>query len=348
MVNIAVAAHRVRSPSGMRRKLSILSSFALILPLVPAVADSISPINQIVAFGDSLTDTGNASIATLGAEPGTGYAYRNIPGLPFQVGEFTNPPAPGGPSGLWIDQFAAKTGLPDPQPMLAPSSGTNFAIGSAQTGSNGSYYVSDQLGVYLAITTTVPSTTLFSVWAGSEDILNGSNPITAADNLEGNIATLAAKGGKYFLWFNLPLLGNVPAGAGNSAALNAASSAFDTEWAKDLQTLHTTYPGIVLVGVDVETLFNTLLNTPGNLGFNPGATPPGANPNNYLFSFDGLHPTSAADTVIANLALTDLETALGPTAAVPEPANVALVALGLGASLLVWRRRRKALSTTRS
>lgn len=325
----------------MRRRVLAVSSLALTLPFFAAFGD---PVNQIVAFGDSLTDTGNASIATLGAQPGAGYAYRNIPGLPFQVGEFTNPPDPGGPSGLWIDQFAAKAGLPDPQPFLAPGSGTNYAVAGADTGSNGIGNVSDQLNIYLAGKSSVPSTSLYSFWAGANDVIGGNNPITAADNLEANIATLAGEGGKYFLWFNLPLLGNTPAGqaSGDSVALNAASALFNAEWAKDIQTLDTAHPGIVLVDVNIETLFNNILNDPSKYGLNPGSTPPGGDPNDYLFTFDGLHPTTEGDALIADLALTDFEAATMPSGStVPEPASSGLALLGMCGLLTLMLNRSK-------
>lgn len=329
-------------PFSMRRRVLALSSLALTLPFFTAFGDSL-PVNQIVAFGDSLTDTGNASIATLGVEPGTGYAYRTISGLPFQVGEFTNPPAPGGPSGLWIDQFAAKAGLPDPAPALAPGGGGNYAIGGAVTGSSGIDNLSTELGVYLSGSSSIPSTNLYSLWAGANDILAGSNPVTAADNLAANIATLAGDGGKYFLWFNLPLLGNTPSGqaSGDASALNAASAAFDAEWAKDIQNLDASHPGILLVGVNVEMLFNNILSNPAQYGLNPGAEPAGADLNGYLFSWDGLHPTSDADALIADLAYTDFEAALQPATSgtVPEPASTLLTMLGLGVLLIAAKRR---------
>lgn len=289
------------------------------------------PVNQVVAFGDSLTDTGNASIATLGAYPGSGYAYRTIPGLPFQVGEFANPPAPGGPSGLWIDQFAAKAGLPDPQPALAPGGGTNYAVGGADTGT-GLGNITYQLDTYLAGKTSVSSTTLYSFWAGANDIIAGNNPVNAANNLEANIATLAGDGGKYFLWLNMPDLGNTPRGqaSGQASALNAASMAFDAAWATDIQTLDKQYPGIVLVGIDMETLFNDIVSDPGKYGITGAVEPQGADLNGYAFSFDGLHPTSYADQFIADLAITDFDAAVTPSSGVPEPANIALVLIGLG------------------
>lgn len=269
-------------------------------------------MNQIVAFGDSLTDTGNASIATHGVEPGAGYAYRTIPGLPFQVGEFTT-----GTSGLWVDQFAAKAGLPDPQPFLAPGGGTNYAVGGAKT-SSGPGSIDEQVGFFLGGRTAVASTSLYAVWAGADNILNGGNgPVAAADDLEHNIATLAGDGGKYFLWFNLPLLGNTPkfAGTGSAAGLNTASLAFNTEWSADIASLEKTFPGIVLVGVDVASLFSSLGNNPD------------------LFTFDKLHPTSAADGLIANLAFNDFEAALGNGTTgggtVPEPATAALALIGV-------------------
>src|SRR5205085_1099184 len=90
-------------------------------------------IDQIVAFGDSLSDTGNITIATLGQFPGDNYAS----------GRFTNgtdtTPSTSGPLGVWVEQLAGRLGVPDPQPYLALTGGSDYAFASATTGSNGVY-----------------------------------------------------------------------------------------------------------------------------------------------------------------------------------------------------------------
>lgn len=314
-------------PLGMRVHVLGVSTVFLLVTSVTAICDTL-PVDQIVAFGDSLTDTGNAHIASFGLLPGAGYAPT----------EYANPPAPGGPSGLWIDQFATKAGLPDPAPALA--GGTNFAVAGAVTGT-GFGEVDYQVCSFVTGTiapacilppgpTHVASTNLYTFWAGANDIRNGSSPITAANNLEANIASLAFDGGKYFLWFNLPLLGDTPAGqaSGHPSALNAASVAFDTQWSADLATLKHEFPGIVLVDVDIATLLNQIEGDPAAYHITGLVEPKGDALNGYAFSFDGLHPTSYADQFIADLAWTDFEAAITPSTTTPEPTTAALLLMG--------------------
>jgi phospholipase/lecithinase/hemolysin len=309
-----------------------------------ALGSTISPgqVTQIVAFGDSLSDAGNASIATLGAVPGPGYATRTVTGVPFPVGYFTNPQTGTGPSGLWIDQFAAKVGVADPSPALAPLGGSNYAVGAALTGSANLGDMQNQVNLFL---TTHPAsaspTALYTLWGGADDIFATQNPVSAADNIATQIKELAADGGQNFLWINLPNLGETPSLNGlpaAAAAANLASQAFDQEWATQVSTLDGL--GINVIGVNVDTLFNDILANPAAFGFGDVAnacnTTANCNPNTFLY-WDTLHPTTYADSLVANLAYEDAFGA--PVGATPEPPTATLLALGGAALLMLWRSK---------
>ncbi len=289
----------------------LLALITLLSPL--ALAGPIGSVNQVVVFGDSLSDNGNAAIVAAQL------------GIPFPL--LSNGP-------LWIDQLAGKLSLPDPQPFLAGTGGTNYAVATAQTGSNGLSGVTDQLAAFaLAHPGGAPADALYTLWAGANDIFNGGNPVMAADNIFNNILSLAAGGGKYFLWLNLPDLGLTPRAiaAGQTVPANLASGAFNTEWAVDLGKLQA--QGVNVIGVNVEALFTQIIAHPADFGFD-NVTDPGQGtltPNSHLF-WDDEHPTTAGHALVANLAFTDLS--------VPEPASVAFAALGL-LSLVAWKRRTK-------
>ncbi|HEX5282975.1 MAG TPA: SGNH/GDSL hydrolase family protein [Bryocella sp.] len=293
---------------------------------------SVSPsqVKQVVAFGDSLTDTGNAYIATFGAVPGPRYA----------VGEFTNPQVPPGPSGLWIDQFAAKLGVSS-SPVLA--GGTNFAVGGALTGSASLQDMQNQVNLFLATTFgSAPSNSLYTFWGGADDILGSQNPVTAANNIASEIAQVAGAGGKNFLWFNLPDLGAAPelnTNPAESTLANLASQEFDATWAADLATLEAS--GINVIGVNIENEFNAILADPTAYGFTNVTTACditlGCDPNSALF-WDDIHPTTYADSLIATLAYDDL-TGASPT---PEPSSWVLVGSALLACTFLSHRRLRA------
>jgi MYXO-CTERM domain-containing protein len=302
-------------------------------------------VSQVVSFGDSLTDAGNASIATLGAEPGAGYAVRAVTGVPFPVGYFTNPQTGSGPSGLWIDQFAAKLGIADPSPALA--GGSNYAVGSALTGGANAADMQNQLDLFfLNHPTGASPTALYTLWGGANDIFSGQNPVTAADNIAAQISELAADGGKNFLWVNLPDLGETPLLSGNpvlAAEANLASQAFNQEWATQVSNLDSL--GINVIGVDVNSLISEILTDPAAYGFSNVTdacdVTANCNPNTFLY-WDDEHPTTYADSLVSNLAYED---AFGsPASAVPEPPAITLLALGGVGLLVLWRSRRNQLS----
>jgi phospholipase/lecithinase/hemolysin len=345
----------------MRVKLFLATCFVSLLPLASGICAPLG-ITQLVVFGDSLSDTGNAAFGTGGLLPG--------PLTHYTPGEFTDgpgtTPATTGPQGIWVDQIAPKLGLAVPQPGFAVPGGTNFAVGGADTGTNPSFpgslqvpFVNQQLGAYLA-TNTPSSTSLYSFWAGADDIADAKNPLTAADNIYANILALSQAGGKNFLWFDLPPLGQTPdaiaKGPLGIAGGNAAAAAFDAEWQTDIYKLLSL--GINVIGVDTASIFNRV-TADFNSGCNVGPLDPfcfanitqpaqgqAVDPNTYLF-WDGQHPTTTGQALIADLAYTDIVDS-------PEPASVGMASIGMGLlgvagiGLLMRKRRAEAAAANRA
>ena len=281
----------------------------LLISSYMARGGTITP-SQLIVFGDSLSDPGNAFLATSGLVPGANYATRSVPFVPFPVGYYTDGTATTPStsiSGLWIDQLAALMSLPDPEPALAPLGGTNYAVGGAETGGANAQDMANQVALFLSQHPSAPTSALYTFWGGANDLFNGGNPVQAADNIAAEIGALGGAGARDFLWLNLPPLGNTPRGSVTQGTLNAASSAFNSEWALDVGALNA--QGLNVIPVDLNNLYTRIAANPGLFGFTDVVDPAqglaGVNPNQFLF-WDVQHPTTAADSLIANLALADV------------------------------------------
>ena len=321
-----------------------LLACAFVLSLIPAVA-SAAPITSLYVVGDSLSDSGNAFILTGGFPPAP-YAQR----------------ASNGP--VAVEQLAASLGI-----ALAPSEigGTNHAVVGAATGpvtvSTSPLVMTDNsaaipysqpallntgmLTQVLEILQTGPiadpAGSLFVVWGGANDLaLNPASAGNAVGNLASIITQLYLDGARRFLVPNLPDLSLTPSAQALSPlqrlALQQLTIGFNSGLAAALASLNS-LPGIQITAFNTFAFLNGVIANPGAFGLTnvtqsclQGTPLTGANvcadPNSYLF-WDGLHPTAAANVMLGNAF----------AAAVPEPASLMLIAVGLGAGL---RRRRAA------
>jgi phospholipase/lecithinase/hemolysin len=331
----------------MKARLTLLSAAFSTLAVA---SGSTAPYSAIYAFGDSLSDAGNAFIATGGATPAAP-PYASVDGY----GVFSNGP-------VWVQDLANNLGLGPLLPSRA--GGTDFAVGGAATGAFGAYpgspgdllpapgnsIATSQLAMFTAALPHPAANALYTLSIGSNDIatifaLDAGNPPQAAADAAvviGNITTfvgdLAAEGARNFVVLNVPDIGVSPLaraqGAVVAAELSAFTAGFDAGLQQSLDGLAQS-DGVDLRLIDTFALVDQAVADPARFGLTdltdpcllPGGTMPCADPDQYLF-WDNWHPTETGQIYLADTAL------------LPEPSTAGLLASGLAAFALVAARRR--------
>lgn len=300
----------------------LLSAGFLVLSSLAPLDAQAANFTGIYAFGDSLTDTGNVF---------------NLSGNTFPPPPYFDGRASNGP--LWVEYLADKLNLP-----IEPSTtgGTNFAFLGATTGLDNTVNpallgLQQEVGLYLNFLSTKNLTAdpnaLYVVSAGANDYLPTESttftpytePYTTVTNLAFVVTALATVGAKNILVVNLPDLGELPRTNTTSDAnrLNNLTQAHNTLLSQTLNSLPLS-PEVDISILDVNTLFNNVVNNPARFNFTNVTDPcfTGSsicsNPNEYLF-WDQIHPTTAGHRLIGNLAAQSL--------GVPEPSFVPGVAI---------------------
>jgi phospholipase/lecithinase/hemolysin len=360
------------------KKQLVAANFVFLSFILPMKASAASiEFSKLFVFGDSLSDTGNlykttkeVGIIEIGLPPGIGLPPEPV----YYQGRFSN-------GKNWVDYLGEDIGL-NPTPLTniqgstIPNSGINFAFGGSSTGLfntllpvptfPGIQRQVQRFGELLqANNQSADEDALYTIWGGANDYLfsNISEPsdpnqeLNPVSNLSSAIESLAGFGAKNIMIFNLPDLGKTPNGAsrGNPEILTNLTQKHNEQLAAELSRLSHNKPGINIIPVDVYSLFNRALNTPGEFGltnvtdscikgnFIFGISSVCPNPNEFLF-YDDVHPTTQAHRFIADTALSAIN-----AKPVPEP-SIALGTLVFGAfgAAGVLRRKRKNSALTTS
>jgi len=275
-------------------------------------AAAASPFSSLVIFGDSLSDVGNTSKASVGIYPGPYY---------YQA-RFSNGP-------VYAEALSTSLGF---GPMTRSADGGNdFAYGGAQTsgtvGTTGAFIedVDEQVSDFLGSRAVDPHA-LFEVFSGANDFINGQTNVNVPVNtIAAQIGRLVAAGATQFFVPNLPLLGDTPRFDGNPSTqtqYNTLTTQFNTALSATLDNLRAGNAALTFFRLDVASLFEDLRSNPTTYGLSnvTSAAAPGLSPgtlfynknkiapnaNQYLF-WDDLHPTTTVHAIFAQRALALLE-----------------------------------------
>jgi phospholipase/lecithinase/hemolysin len=280
--------------------------------------------DRIVTFGDSLSDPGNAYLATgdFVVRP-----FDPIPDAPYLVGRFRFSNGP-----TWIEWLArelrlSRSGRPA---LLRPGIYTNYAIGGTRArASAGPVDLGTQIHLFLGdFGGLAPPEALYAIWIGSNDLRDafaalGSDPTGAtseaiiAEALEATgdaIARLWDAGASWFLVANLPDLAVSPAvrtlGPAAQAAAQGLSILYNTGLEQTLQGLEALpdLEDVIIARFDIFAILNAAVADPESVGLinvTGSCITPGVlrgaicrRPDSYLF-WDFVHPTTRAHRVLS-------------------------------------------------
>ncbi|QJB44053.1 putative Ig domain-containing protein [Dolichospermum flos-aquae] len=255
--------------------------------------DAVNPYKNLVIFGDSLSDTGNAYKAS----------GNTFPPSPNYQGRLSN-------GLIWVDYFA-------PDLQFTNQSIQNYAFLGANTGVSNTFGQITVPGLLTQIqqfktlnTNSIGKDGLYVIWAGANDFLNlATDPTQAVTNAVTNISsaitTLAGLGAKEIVVGNLSDLGATPLSIANNNVANARaiSIGFNAALTQALTNLEPAL-NVDLSLVDIFGLSTAFQTNPANYKFTNITQPlitvtTPVNPDQYAF-WDDVHPTTRLHQLVTD------------------------------------------------
>jgi outer membrane lipase/esterase len=282
-------------------------------------------------FGTSLSDSGNAFALVGGTNTPPDYMLDPllVPSAPYARGghHFSN-------GRTWVEQFARSLRLAGSvRPAFGSDSltATNYAVGAARAYDDGhNFNLSNQVQAFLADHGSgAPSDALYVIEMGGNDIRDAlvayqaGGPAAAQAILEEAVASIAHNiqvlylaGARHFLVWLPPNVGLTPAirildqmSPGAMQLATGLSQLFNAGLSGVLTQL-SALPGISIARLDAYKLLTDIVADPQGYGLTNAHQPcvmPShepffcQTPDEYLF-WDGIHPTRATHTIIAQTA----------------------------------------------
>lgn len=291
----------------MKRLLTPLAA-ACLLAGTALSAHASSPYSSLVVFGDSLSDAGWFDDPDA---PGARLRFTNRVGPTYLPGEAFGPVAPmllGGQLGLSDEGLAA-----------ANDGGSNWAVGGYRTDQ-----ILDSVNNDYLPTTGFQAdpNALYYITGGGNDFLqlrvtSTATAQAAAGRLVDSVETLQQAGARYIMVWLLPDVGKTPAisGTGLAATVSQLGAEFNQELVRQLSSMRAE-----IIPLNVPLMLSEVLADPGRYGLatdqdligtcfddctvqNPvyGLNGTNPDPTKLLFN-DGVHPTIAGQTLIADYA----------------------------------------------
>ena len=282
-----------------------------------------SAYSNLFVYGDSLSDLGNIYTAS---------GHKTPQSPPYYMGRFSN-----GPLAV---EYLAKT-LNTPLTSFAWGGATtgkgNSGDGGSQTtvGTLGLPGMVPQVAGSLSAVAPFAKTSLFVVWGGPDDYLTGGSVSQGVSDMLFMVGQLQNVGATHILVPGMPDLGLTPfflaQGRTQAAKATAFSLAFDLALQSSLPKGVTYF--------DTFDFMHMIVSHPGAFGFTDVTDPclvalTPCSPklqvqNQYLF-WDDLHPTTAADQLLAEQFT---------KAVTPEPSTLLMLGTGIAGFAGVVRRK---------